>query len=338
MRYLIVAILVAVCSGTFVWAQPAEEAARANARRSLEEGAKLFDEGDNGGALARFEEAYRYFPSPRFFYNMGQAQRRLDRPLEALESFERFLREAPDAPASARDDAARIVADLRARVGTVEVIANVAGAEVAVDGRSFGTTPRPPIRLAPGDHHIVVEKPGYEPFLHRFEVAPGASARVSADLVPRPPPAPPAVSAVRTTARAPASAESLGHKGQVGAFGRVDIAPTLPGFVIVPGLSYGLYDRFELQAAALIGRYQGAWAGGRLFLSDRALKPALSAGVPFFFRGISAWGVQGSAGVQWDPTRALGLFADVGGAFYPRASGISARAWLLTAMGVQGRY
>src|SRR3954469_24431979 len=114
-------------------AQP-EEGARAGAPRSLEEGARRFEQGDYAGALAQFEEAYRHFPSPRFFYNIGQAQRHLARDVEALGSFERFLSEAPDAPATTRQGAERSVAELRARVGTLEVSANVAGAEVTVDG------------------------------------------------------------------------------------------------------------------------------------------------------------------------------------------------------------
>ena len=336
MRALALALLVSVCGSPLALAQPSREPARAEARRALEEGAKKFEEGDYAGALARFEEAYRHFPSPRFFYNMGQAQRQLARDVEALESFERFLREAPDAPAGARGDAERSIGELRARVGTVEVTANVAAAEVAVDGRSFGTTPRSPIRVAPGPHQIVVEKADYEPFLDRFVVEPGAQVRVRAQLAPR---SPAPAAGLRTTAStAPALIPSLGHAGQVGIFARADVAPTLPGFVLAPGLSYGLHDRFELQAAALVGRYQGAWAGGRLFLLDGAWKPALTAGVPVFFRGISAWGLQGSAGVEWDPARAFGLYLDVGAAVYPTAAAGSRRAWLLTSAGVQARY
>jgi hypothetical protein len=139
-------------------------------------------------------------------------------------------------------------------------------------------------------------------------------------------------------ASSPPAVPSLGHGGQLGIFARADVAPTLPGYVVVPGLSYGLHDRFEVLAAALVGRYQGVWAGGRLFLLDGAWKPSLTAGVPVFFRGASVWGLQGSAGLQWDPARAFGLFVDAGAAFYPSAPGGLGRAWLLTSAGVQARY
>jgi len=336
MRCLFVAAALVLCGSRLAGAQGSVEAARAEARRSLQDGAKRFEEGDYAGALARFEEAYRHFPSPRFFYNMGQAQRQLARDVEALESFERFLKESPDAPATARDAAQNSVLELQAQIGTLEVSANVAGAEVAIDGRSFGLTPRGPIRVAPGPHQIVVEKAGYEPFLERFQVAPGVRLPVRAQLALRPPPA------VRTkvaSAPPPDLRASRGHRGQPGIFARADIAPTLPGFVLAPGLSYGLHDRVELQAAALIGHHKGAWAGGRFFLMDGPLKPSLTTGVPFFFtQGASGWGVQGSAGLQWDPARAFGLFVELGAAFYPFASNALGPSWLLSSVGLQGRY
>src|SRR4051794_4875928 len=170
MRILALVSLLILPGSRLASAQSAAEAARVEARRFLEEGALRFEEGDYDGALSRFEEAYRHFPSPRFFYNIGQAQRHLARDVEALESFERFLKEAPAAPATAREGAGRGVAELGARVGTLEVNASVAGAEVTVDGRSFGLTPRAPIRVAPGLHEIVVAKTGHQSFVDRFEV------------------------------------------------------------------------------------------------------------------------------------------------------------------------
>jgi hypothetical protein len=344
MRILALVSLLVASGARLASGQPAAEAARVEARRSLEEGARRFEEGDYAGALSRFEEAYRHFPSPRFFYNIGQAQRHLAREVEALESFERFLKEAPDAPATALEGAERGVAELRGRVGTLEVNATVAGAEVTVDGRSFGLTPRAPIRVAPGLHEMVVAKTGHEPFSDRFEVEPGAHVRVRAQLGLRAAPgepvaARPTVSIAALIEQKPLGHPSLGHRGQVGAFVRADIAPTLPGFVLAPGMSYGLNDRFELQVAALIGHYKGACAGASVLLDDGAWKPALKAGVPFFFTGgVSAWGVQGSAGLQWDPVRAFGLFADLGAAIYPTTAGSVGRAWLLSSVGVQGRY
>jgi hypothetical protein len=344
MRILPLAGLFVLAGVRVVSAQPPEEPGRVEARRALEEGARRFESGDYAGALAQFEEAYRHFPSPRFFYNIGQAQRHLARDVEALGSFERFLSEAPDAPATTRQGAERSVAELRARVGTLEVSANVAGAEVTVDGHSFGDNGEAPIRLAPGPHQLVVQKAGYEPFLDRFEVELGGHVRVHAQLAPRAAPSAPVearatVTAAAPVAPAPPGGAPLGHGGQVGIFCRADIAPTLPGFVVAPGLSYGLHDRLEVQVAALLGHYKGAWAGGTAFLSDGAWKPALNAGVPFFFTdGVSTWGIQGGAGLHWDPARGFGLFADVGAAVYPSAADTLGRVWLLSSVGVQGRY
>ena len=69
---------------------------------------------DYRAALARFEEAYALVPSPKIHYDFGLAYVGLARPGEALAAFERFLAEAPDAPADKREKAAGWVATLRA--------------------------------------------------------------------------------------------------------------------------------------------------------------------------------------------------------------------------------
>jgi hypothetical protein len=97
-------------------AAAASDATRAAARRKLVDGVEAMKRGDYQAALARFEEAYALVPSPKIHYDFGLAYVGLDRPAEALAAFERFLAEAPDAPADKRDKAASLVSTLRARV------------------------------------------------------------------------------------------------------------------------------------------------------------------------------------------------------------------------------
>jgi tetratricopeptide (TPR) repeat protein len=63
----------------------------------LSQGSKLYHQGDLAGALEKFEAAYVAFPSPKLMFNIGQANRDLGRPVEAVEAFQRFLAEATDA-------------------------------------------------------------------------------------------------------------------------------------------------------------------------------------------------------------------------------------------------
>ena len=71
---------------------------KAKAQDLLTEGSDLYEKGDYAGALEKFNAAYAAYPSPKLMFNIGQANRDLSRPVEALEAFEKFLAGAADAP------------------------------------------------------------------------------------------------------------------------------------------------------------------------------------------------------------------------------------------------
>ena len=112
-------------------AAAASEPNREAARAKLVEGVAALKRSDYKVALARFEEAYALVPSPKIHYDFGLAYVGLGRRDAAVAAFERFLAEAPDAPADKREKAASLIATLRAEVdktapadrGTVMVIA-----------------------------------------------------------------------------------------------------------------------------------------------------------------------------------------------------------------------
>jgi hypothetical protein len=93
----------------------APDATREAARAKLVEGVDAMKRGDYGAALDLFQQAYTLVPSPNIHYDFGQAYLGLGRPADALSAFERFLAEAPDAPAEKREKAASLVSTLRAR-------------------------------------------------------------------------------------------------------------------------------------------------------------------------------------------------------------------------------
>ena len=64
-------------------------AAKSAAQVRLDEGTRSFEAGDYATALRKFEDAYRIFPSPKLWFNIGSSQRLLSRPVEALHAFER---------------------------------------------------------------------------------------------------------------------------------------------------------------------------------------------------------------------------------------------------------
>jgi hypothetical protein len=132
---------------------------KAVARAKLVEGAQLLGRGEYEEALARFQEAYAKVPSPKIFYNYGLAYKGLGRNAEAMAAFDRFLAEAGDAGADKRVDAEHRRAELLKKVGTLEITSEVDGADILVDGTSYGQTPRTaPIYLDSGNHLLSVRK------------------------------------------------------------------------------------------------------------------------------------------------------------------------------------
>jgi hypothetical protein len=131
--------------------------ARSAARALAQEGAQLYEKGDFQGALDKFKQAHQQFPSPKLFFNLGQAFRGLSRNPEALESFERFLAEAKDASPDYREQAAAQVAELGAKLARVAVTCNQPGAVVTIDGSERGTIPlEKPVVVEPGAHQLAL--------------------------------------------------------------------------------------------------------------------------------------------------------------------------------------
>lgn len=108
---MLLSVLVQVESATPV----PEPTARDRAQALLREGTALYDADEPAGALAKFEAAYRLFPNPKIWFNIGQAQRDLGNLAAALEAFEKFLAEQTDAPLDAVAEARSQIAELRSR-------------------------------------------------------------------------------------------------------------------------------------------------------------------------------------------------------------------------------
>jgi hypothetical protein len=184
---VLLALLALASAGATASAGAAEPAdARSRARDKLIEAETLYDAGDFARSLERLEEAAAIYPSPRLHFNFGLAYRALGRDTDAIEAFERFLAETRDDPemTARRTEATWHAEALAARVGTLEVVSEVAGADVIVDGRARGKTPLgAPLRVAPGSHDVVVLKVGSgTPFLQRVHVRAGGRVRIAASV------------------------------------------------------------------------------------------------------------------------------------------------------------
>src|SRR5579872_2020314 len=116
---------------------PTEEA-RAQARALVQEGAHEMDDREYDKAVASFQEAYRLVRSPKVLFNLGIAYLSVARYADALQALEGFLAEATDAPPASQATARRHIEELRAKVVALAIKSDRSGAELMLDGRSYG--------------------------------------------------------------------------------------------------------------------------------------------------------------------------------------------------------
>ena len=120
---------------------------REQARAQFERGVGLYEAQDYAGALAAFQEAYRIAPHPTVRVNMANCYEHLNRPIEAIHHFERFLAESPAAPRPQRRVVEGAGAALRCTIGEIPLSVSPGRARNTLDGtvRVFG-----PARHGPG--------------------------------------------------------------------------------------------------------------------------------------------------------------------------------------------
>ena len=163
----------------------ADPQAKAKAQGLLTEGSTLYEKGDYAGALEKFDAAYAAYPSPKLMFNIGQADRDLSRPVEALEAFEKFLAGDTGTSPETTADARKSVAELREKLGQIRVDCETTGAEVNIDGKSVGVTPLPePIWATPGRHQVTASHASAALAIENVDVTAGSVQTVILQLHP----------------------------------------------------------------------------------------------------------------------------------------------------------
>ncbi len=84
---------------------------------------------------------------------------------------------APEAPPTAQPPPAPAPQE----TSTVVVKSNPDGADIIVDGKYVGSTPST-LQLAPGEHAVVIEKPGYRQWKRSMSVSSGGIITINANL------------------------------------------------------------------------------------------------------------------------------------------------------------
>ena len=156
---------------------------RETARIQFERGVGLYETHDYQGALASFQEAYRLAPHPSVRVNMANCYEHLNRPIEALHHFERFLAESDNTPRAQRREVQAAIARMRALVGEVRLAVAPDGATIVIDDAETRRAPvLEPILLMAGDHTIAVRMDGFTTVTERVTIQGGDTQRVSIRL------------------------------------------------------------------------------------------------------------------------------------------------------------
>jgi hypothetical protein len=193
-------------------------------------GLDLYDEQDFANALIEFRKAYSIAPTYKVLYNIGQVCFQLTDYACALNNFQQYLRDGGNNIASDRRKEVEIdLEKLKTRVGSVEIVTNVAGADVLIDDVSVGKAPlASSIVVSAGRRKITVTKEGVGVATRVVEVAGTDSLRVELML------ATPAAPAAREAPRVitPSRWTTLSFVG-VGAAGALAIAGTVTGLLAI---------------------------------------------------------------------------------------------------------
>ncbi len=152
----------------------------------FERGINLFNEGRYDAALAEFNRAYELEPAFQVLYNLGRVHAALGHAVEATHAYQRYLDEGGrNVPAARQREVREALATQRSRIGRIQVVTDVRGAVVNVDGNDVATTPlSEPIEVTAGSHTVEVRGPGYEPVRRAVQIAGGVLERVEVALSP----------------------------------------------------------------------------------------------------------------------------------------------------------
>jgi hypothetical protein len=132
------------------------------ARARYERGLQLYNEGAFDGALVEFERAYQLVPTYKLLYNIALIRLQLNDYAQALKAFQEYLAEGGTEIASVRrSEVERHLAVLKTKIGRIELVSGVRGADVLVDDVVVGRVPLAELLVVnPGRRRITIARGG----------------------------------------------------------------------------------------------------------------------------------------------------------------------------------
>lgn len=187
MHRVTIAVAVGLLGAAFLAGDAAaEQADREVARVHFERGVALYEAGSYQEALDEFQAAYEAQPHPAVLVNIANCYARTNRPVRALDAFERYLRERGSrVEAAERREIERTMAEQARLVGELRIAVPDIEGQLLVDGLPVGSTPTEHVeRVQAGSHRIEVRPTEGAPLTREVSVEGGSSVDVR--IAPQP--------------------------------------------------------------------------------------------------------------------------------------------------------
>ena len=170
----------------------ADDPVTTQARARFKEGVEFYDKGKYEEARLAFLQAYTLKKHPAVLLNLAQSSAKAGHPMEAAKYFKQFLKESTTASPQQKKDAESGLAEVRQKLGRIEVVAP-SGTEITLDdGERIGTTPlSEPIDVDPGPHTVKSPTEAVKVIAtvgQKVEAKFGASSSATPPVVPVTPP------------------------------------------------------------------------------------------------------------------------------------------------------
>ena len=176
--------ILAIASGHAKGQPAASDSTRKEARERFSRGLHLFENSDNGGALAEFQRANELIPNRLVLFNIGLVYAAMDRPVEAAATLEKVLKDTGPLKPENLARAQAVKEEQEKRIALVDLTTNVP-ATIEVDGLEVGTTPlAAPLRVAAGTRVIGALASGHLPARREITVAGQTRAPLALELRP----------------------------------------------------------------------------------------------------------------------------------------------------------
>jgi tetratricopeptide (TPR) repeat protein len=174
-----------VASTPALAATGSDEAAH-ESRLHFDRGVELYRAGSLDAALAEFTRAFELTNDYRLLFNLAQVEAERHDYARAMTLLAEYLERGGDSlERERRAEVERELDQLRQRIATLWVTADVAGAEVWVGQHLMGQLPLwSPIAVNAGPTTIRVVKAGYKPVVRELVLAGGERSRLELALVP----------------------------------------------------------------------------------------------------------------------------------------------------------